>query len=600
MRAALVKRLPAYMIPSRIVVVPRLPVTVNGKLDVRELERLADSALGGSGGERKTPPATPTEKTLSALLGEVFEGRAPAVDEDFFALGMDSIVAIALVNRARRAGLAVHARAVLANPTIRDLAAALDRGVAQVASVDRESFGQVPPLPIVSWMYAHGNYRRFTQNMLLTVPEGATRADLTAMVQAVLDGHDVLRSQLTHTASGPRLVTREPGVVRADEVFTRIVDIPDDACGADLREATHAALEEIDPETGNMVRAAWFRRAVGGDLLFLAIHHLAVDVVSWHILTSDLTAAWEQIRCGVTPKVLDEPTSYRAFSQLLWQRAQSVESGVRQRDYWASQVQAPDPAIGHRKPDPEVDTWDSLQVTMIRTPAITTAAVLRASSRDEGVREALLTALTITLASWRRDRGQDPAGGALIALEGHGRADDVVGADTSGTVGWFTTVFPVRLGAGELTVDVDTAEVDPGAVLRLLTEITGHIGEIPFNGLDFGLLQDTAGVRELAGVAEPQVEFNYLGRADLMRNDGADWSIVTDETFADAMPIAPEPDLPLRYALDVVTGVESGPDGPVLTTQWRWSSTLFTSEDAVRLAELWSRSIAAVAAAVDR
>ncbi len=599
MRAALAKRLPAYMIPSRIVVVPRLPVTVNGKLDVRELERLAENALGDGSGARKTPPATPTEKTLGALIGEVFEGRAPGVDEDFFALGMDSIVAIALVNRARRAGLAVNARTVLANPTIRDLAAALDRGVTQVSSGDGETYGQVPPLPIVSWMFDHGNYRRFTQNMLLTVPEGVTRADLTTMLQTVLDGHDVLRSHLTHTAAGPRLITREPGAVQAAEVLTWIVDIPAAAGGADLRDATHAALEEIDPDTGNMVRAAWFRRPAGGDLLFLAIHHIAVDVVSWHILTSDLTAAWEQICSGATPKVLDEPTSYRAFSQLLWERADNVDSRTRQRDYWAAQVQAPDPAIGHRKPDPAVDTWASLQATMIRTPTATTAAVLRTASRDEGVREALLTALTITLASWRRGRGQDPTDGALIALESHGRADEVIGADTSGTVGWFTTVFPVRLGAGASTVDIDTAEVDPVAVRRLLTEITGHIAEIPFNGLDFGLLQQVAGVSELAGVAEPQVEFNYLGRADLMRNDSADWSIVTDETFADAMPIAPEPDLPLRYALDVVAGVEGGPDGPVLTTQWRWSSTLFTSEDAVRLAALWNRSIAAVAAAVD-
>lgn len=620
MRAVLAKHLPPYMIPARIVVVTALPVTVNGKLDVRELERLAEAASSTAGGSAGAAPVTPTEKTLSDLLADVFDGSAPGVDEDFFALGMDSIVAIALVNRARRAGLSVTARVVVANPTIRDLAAAVDRGAAQVGASDEATYGQVPPLPIVSWMYEHGNYRRFTQNMLLSVPEGVSAADLGVMLQAVLDGHDVLRSQLTHTAAGPRLTTRAPGAVRAADVLTRIVDVPGDTTGADLREATHAALDEIDPDTGDMVRAAWFRRPEGGDLLFLAIHHLVVDVVSWHILTADLSAAWERIRSGAAPKVLDELTSYRTWSQLMRQRAEGLvepghpersrnqESPVAtrslssgdQRAYWAAQVRGSDPAVGSRKPDPAIDTWASLQATVVRTPVATTASVLRGSTRDDGVREALLTALTITMASWRRERAEDHTGGALIALESHGRADDVVGADTSGTVGWFTTVFPVRLGAGELAVDAASAEADPGAVVRLLAAISGHISEIPFNGLDFGLLQQVAGVHELTGVAEPQVEFNYLGRADLMRNDGADWSIVTDDTFAAAMPIAPEPDLPLRYALDVVAGVEGGPDGPVLTTQWRWSSTLFTSADAARLAELWNRSITAVAAAVDR
>ncbi len=599
MRTALAARLPAYMIPARIVVLPRLPVTVNGKLDGRELERLAERSLaeGGSGGT--AAPSTATERTLSALLAEVFDGRAPGVDDDFFAFGMDSIVAISLVNKARRNELAVTARMVLATPTVRDLAAAIDRGAAQVVSAGEEGYGPVPPLPIVSWTYAHGNYRRFTQNMLLGVPEDISRADLDAVLQAVLDGHDVLRSVLEETAEGPRLVTREPGVVRAADVLTRVEDVPADAAGEHLRPATHAALDEIDPHTGNMLRAVWFRGPAGGDLLFLAIHHLAVDVVSWHILTADLAAAWEQVRSGGTPKVLAEPTSYRAWSQRMWERADHPEVPA-QRDYWAAQVEAPDPALGSRKPDPSIDTWESLRATVVRAPVRVTERILAALTRDEGVREVLLAALTMTLISWRRERGDDHTAGALLALESHGRADDALDADTSATVGWFTTVFPVRLGAGADAIDVAAAEADPAAAAKLLDSVTAHLAGVPGEGLDFGVLQRISGVPELTGAPEPQVEFNYLGRSDLMVRDRRAWSIVTDAAYADAMPIAPEPDLPLRYALDVVAGIEGGPVGPQLTTQWRWSSALFTEAEAGRLSELWNRSIAAIATAVDR
>ncbi|WP_280367088.1 non-ribosomal peptide synthetase [Nocardia wallacei] len=592
MRAALSDRLPAYMIPARVMVLPRIPVTVNGKLDTRELERLAEQTHTAAR-ESDAAPGTGTEKALAALLAEVFDGHAPGVDADFFALGMDSIVAISLVNAARRHGISVSARMVLANPTIRDLAAAIDRGETGATSTGADGYGEVIPLPIVAWMYAHGNYRRFTQNMLLTLPAGITRAQLEAVLQAVLDGHDALRSLSVDTPDGPRLVTREPGSVMASDVLTRIEDVPADADGRHLRPATHAAIDEIDPGTGDLVRAVWFRGRADGDVLFLAIHHLAVDVVSWHILTADLAAAWEQVRDGGTPKVMSEPTSYRAWSRSMVQRA-GHDDVLAQRDYWAAQVAGPDPALGSRKPDPARDTWDSLRANMIHTPADTTARVLGATTGSAGVREILLAALTMTLISWRRERGEDDTNGALIALESHGRADEAVGADSSGTVGWFTSVFPVRLGSGAMALDADTAAAE------LLDSVTAHVAEVPRHGVDFGLLQAVARVPELVDAPEPQVEFNYLGRSDLLENDRPAWSITTDAVFTEAMPIASEPDLPLRYALDVVAAVGNSPDGPRLSTQWRWSAALFTEADAKRLGELWNRSVAAIANVSER
>ncbi|WP_280316881.1 non-ribosomal peptide synthetase [Nocardia wallacei] len=588
MRAALSNRLPAYMVPARVMVLPRIPVTVNGKLDTRELGRLAEQHRTAAS-ETAVAPRTDTEKALAALLAEVFDGHAPGVDADFLALGMDSIVAIALVNAARRQGISVSARMVLANPTIRDLAAAIDRGETGATATGADGYGEVPPLPIVAWMYAHGGYRRFTQNMLLTLPADITRGELEAVLQAVLDGHDALRSRLVETPRGPRLVTREPGAVSASEVLTRIEDVPAEADGRHLRAATHAAIDEIDPGAGDMVRAVWFRGRADGDLLFLAIHHLAVDVVSWHILTADLATAWEQVRAGGTPKVMAEPTSYRAWSRLMVQRA-AHDDVLAHRDYWAAQVAGPDPALGSRKPDPARDTWESLRATMFHTPADTTARVLSVATGNAGVREILLAALTMTLISWRRERGEDDTTGALIALESHGRADEAVGADSSGTVGWFTSVFPVRLGAGASALDAGT----------LLDSVTAHIGAVPRHGVDFGLLQAVARVPELADAPEPQVEFNYLGRTDLLEHDRPAWSITTDAAFTAAMPIAPEPELPLRYAMDVVAAVGNSSEGPRLTAQWRWSAALFTESEVMRLGELWNHSIAAIANVSER
>ncbi|MGW4353474.1 amino acid adenylation domain-containing protein [Nocardia sp. NPDC004582] len=581
-RAALAESLPAYMIPARVLALPRLPVNTNGKLDGPALTRLAEAALADTGSD--TAPRTATEKELAELLAELFDGRAPGVDDDFFALGVDSIVAISLVNKARRRGLTLTPRMVLATPTIRALAAALD--AADTAAAERVAdYGVVRPLPVVSWMYEYGAYRRFTQTALLRLPVGIDRPAIEAALQGVLDGYDTLRSSLTDTEDGPRLVTAPPGAVRAADILTHIAD-PADTAKA-VRSVARVLMDEIDPRTGDMVRAAWFSGTDQGDVLLLSIHHLAVDVVSWHLLIAALGAG----------AALPESTSYREFSERLAERAESAEI-LSQSAYWRDQLDAPDPAIGRRIPYPDTDTWSSLRVASAVTPVAVTERVLASLTRDEGVREFLLTALTVTLASWRRERAQDPAHGALIALEGHGRADDLLGTDTSNTLGWFTTVFPVRLGAGA-TVDIERAEQDPAAARALLDAVTAQLSAIPNGGLDYGLLRYTTGVPELATARHPQVEFNYLGRVDLSGQAADSWSLLTGPLNAE-LPLDPEPDLPLRYALDVIAGIGSTPEGPRLTTNWRWSETLFTEAEATRLTELWQRSLAALAAAATR
>ncbi|NKY30160.1 non-ribosomal peptide synthetase [Nocardia gamkensis] len=600
LRSALADRLPAYMIPARLVALPRLPVNANGKLDVRELAVLAEHSLAGENAAAAAEPETETERALTAVLTEVFDGRTPGVAEDFFALGMDSIVAISLVNKARRHGIAIDVRMVLAAPTIRDLAAAIDSRASAVSErvPSGDDYGPVLPLPIVSWMHRQPRFRRLAQHVLLALPEGISGADLEAVLQAVLDGHDTLRSRLDETADGPRLVTREPGCVSASDVLTiREFDGTADGFDAVPAQAARLAFDQLDPAAGDMVRAVWLRGAPGGDILFLAIHHLAVDVVSWGILTADLAAAWEQVVSGAVPKAIAEPTSYRHWCQLMWERAEQPDV-LAQRDYWVEQVSGPDPAVGSRKPLP-TDTWASLRLTSASVPASATARILATPTRTDGVREFLLAALTMTLVSWRRERGQTHDAGALIGLESHGRADAVVGADTSGTVGWFSATYPVRLGVGANAIDVERAQAQPTLARALLDSVAAHMASVPEQGLDFGLLQSVLALPELSGAPEPQVEFNYLGRVDLGGQADRTWSMITDPAVTATLPIAPEPELPLRYSLGLIAAVHTTEAGPRLMITWRWSAALFTQSEMDRLAALWERSVTALVAALD-
>ena len=148
------------------------------------------------------------------------------------------------------------------------------------------------------------------------------------MLQLLLDGHEVLRSILTET---PR--RSAPGHPRTRCGQRRRSAVPGGGTDFDRsrirrqpsRDSARKVMDEIDPPAGEMVRAVWFAGGSNGtggrQLLLLTIHHLVVDVVSWHILVSDIKEAWRSVQAGVAPKALPEFTSYRRWSQLMWERA---------------------------------------------------------------------------------------------------------------------------------------------------------------------------------------------------------------------------------------------------------------------------------------
>ena len=594
LRGALADRLPAYMIPARVVALSGLPLNANAKLDVRALDALAERTLAGAVHDGATNASTATEVALCEVFAEQFGGVVPHLDDDFFALGLDSIVAISLVTAARRRGVAVSPRMMLTNTTIRSLAAFVDSAAATATESGEEDYGEVLPLPMTTWLCEYGNYRRFAHTVLVRLPAGIDGGVLEGLLQLLLDGHDTLRSTMLDTADGPRLVTREPGVVAAADVLT-CVDLAgpsDDDLLAAIAEATPRALAEIDPATGAMVRAVWLR-GHGRDVLLVVAHHLTVDPVSWHIMLGDLGEAWRAAGSGAQPAMLPEYTSYRRWSRLLWQRAASAEI-LAQTRYWSTQVSAPDPALGSRHHQPDRDRWSSINVAHAVLSAADTERILSALTKAEGVREFLLAAMTMTIASWRRECGREPGSGALIALEGHGRADAVVDVDTTNTVGSFITAYPVRLGVG-LRVDVEHAERTPGTARALLDSVGEHLAGIPNEGLDYGLLRYITRVEELQKASEPQVQFSYLGRLDLGDAATTPWRMLA-QPYLGALPLAPEPELPLRFAMLTSAMVAATPDGPQLMTMFRWSDALFTASDIDRFTELWQRCIAVLAA----
>ncbi|MFI9254336.1 amino acid adenylation domain-containing protein [Streptomyces sp. NPDC053069] len=580
--------LPDHMVPAVLLPLERMPLTAHGKVDRKALPapQFAVTTTG------RTAARTPQEEILCQVLAEVLGVPGIGVDDNFFALGGDSISSIQVVGKARRAGLVITSRDVFQYRTPAAIAAVAKR-TDRVEEAETDGIGELELTPIVDQLRADlaglpTAVREFAQYVTITLPAGAGAdpARLQRALQAVLDRHDALRTKLTVPVPGLwSLETLPHGAVSATEVLSRIET---EGTGADqdalLDEQIAAARARLRPEDGLLVQAVLLdegeERAAR---LLLVIHHLAVDGVSWRILLPDLRAAWDG-----TP-LSPVGTSYRRWAKVLSEQARTTRR-TAELPLWDEVLGAATTELADRPLDPARDVHGSAGRFRLELSPAQTAAVLGRvpAAFHAEVNEVLLTGFALALA--HRGAGSR----ALVELEGHGREPIADGLDLSRTVGWFTSVYPVGLDVGE----PDWAEVWNGGAScgEALKRVKESLRALPDHGIGHGLLRhlnpQTAAV--LARCAAPRIGFNYLGRFATDSGSG-DWSMV-----AGASGLTAAPETPLRHALELVAMTEDRADGPVLVADWTWAGELLAEQEVHRLAEDWFRALEALAAHAER
>ncbi|HEX2516727.1 MAG TPA: condensation domain-containing protein, partial [Chloroflexota bacterium] len=585
LRAYLQERLPAYMVPGAFVTLNALPLTPNGKLDRKALPAPETAGAGADGhGDEEAdgapapvPPRTAAETTLAGIWAEVL-GLPLArvgVEDNFFALGGDSILSIQVVARATRAGLRLTPRQLFQHQTVAELAAVA--GTAPAVQAEQETLtGPVPLTPIQRWFFEQDlpAPQHWNQAHVVTAPRPLRPDLLRAAVGHVLEHHDALRLRFRRTPEGDWAQEYAP----PDEVPCRAVDLSDlsaERQGAALEALAGEAQASLDLEHGPLLRAV--HCILGGERperLLIAIHHLVVDAVSWPILLEDLQDAYRQLEQGQAPRLAPKTTGFRTWAGRLMEHTAS-DAVQAERDYWASQPWESVRPLPVDVAAPEANVEGTAQAVVASlTPEETQALLQDAPGTYRArVEDLLLTALAQSFAAWTGERS------LLVDLEGHGREPLFEDIDLSRTVGWFTALYPVLL-------TLDTELGGPPGGLKAIKE---QLRRVPGKGLGYGLLRylDAGGAGALRSLPQPEVSFNYLGRVEQPVAAQPDAGQAGQAAPALLVPAGGDcgplydPRSPRRHLLDVVCDVSEGR----LQLRWIYSPAVHRRETVQGLAD---------------
>ncbi|MFI9272171.1 non-ribosomal peptide synthase/polyketide synthase [Kitasatospora sp. NPDC052896] len=426
LRAHLERLLPAYMVPAAYVPVAAMPLTANGKLDRRALP--APGPDGFATGHDRTAPRTRAERLVAAAWTDVLDTDEVGADDDFFALGGDSILAVRVTSRLRAAfGADVSPRLLFTHPTLSDLAAALGdpagtgsspADVIPAADPDAE-----PPLSYAQqrlWFldrFEPGS-TEYTTLSALRLRGPLDVGALGTALDALVARHEALRTTYAEQDGRARQVVRPP-----EPVELPCEDLLGAAPAALDALLEHVAATPFDLATGPLLRARLVRLADDEHMLVLAVHHIATDGWSMAVLGRDLGELYAAAREGRRPDLPALPVRYTDYAA--WQRARTdrVEEDL---GYWRRALDGMVPLeLPTDRPRPAVRTRDGALVTFTLPAALTGRLRERGREADATLYMTLLTACQVLLARWAGE--EDIAVGTVTSGRERSELHDVVG-----------------------------------------------------------------------------------------------------------------------------------------------------------------------------
>lgn len=311
------------------------------------------------------------------------------------------------------------------------------------------------------------------------------------------------------------------------------------------------------------------------DRLLIVVHHLVVDSVSWRILLADFSTAYQQLERSATIQLPPKTTSFQDWANRLIAYAQSKPL-LAELDYWLADSSSQLASLPIDYPEGQIhNTNASTAFVDTMLDAVQTRALLEdvPQAYHTQILDVLLTALVQSFAKWSGSQS------LLVDLEGHGREDLFPDVDLSRTIGWFTTVFPVRL------------ELKESYRATALKSIKEQLRQVPCRGIGYGLLRylttDETVHSRLQHLLPAEVKFNYLGQIDLAITDSLILGLAKESMGELRSPLGRR-----RYLLEVNSWIAE----EKLHLRWSYSQNIHQQTTIAQLAQAFINALSALIA----
>ncbi|KAG5755030.1 hypothetical protein H9Q70_002355 [Fusarium xylarioides] len=477
---------PDYMIPRLWIPMASLPINSSGKADRRRIsEWIKNLDLSSySDLEHQVEDGlhvTSTERQLREIWSNVLNRPFNHISyrRSFLSLGGDSITAMQVVSACRKQGLIVTVRQILQSPAISELALRVKEASDKLGDeqlpieIPDEPFDLSPAQKMFfqdiapSGLRADGPHR-FNQSVCFRIPQNVAANTVARAIEAIVTKHAMLRARFQTDQDSQGWQQRVEKQIMGSYRF-QTHKVSDDAATEDIIRHSQGSL---DLEYGPVFAVDVFEME-DGQLINLTAHHLVIDLMSWRILAADLEhfLRFETLQPSLS---LPFPTWSKALMNQAKTVAKPEESNVRPWSYWGL--------------EPGSFVREDQVVEKLAIDADTSAQLLGPAneSLQTGVTDILLAALHQSFGDVFTDRSTP-----TIHVEGHGRD---AGGDVSETVGWFTTVTPLKVtntNTGFIPIlqqvkdfrklNVDTTALDFAAKYNSSSSSPQNLIEIVFN-----------------------------------------------------------------------------------------------------------------------
>lgn len=506
-------KVPSYMVPATWIVVESIPLTPSGKIDRVRVKRWIEAMtqedylqigdIDVEAAPEMTPASTDLATRLQEVVGHVLNlpCEAMALHRSFLNLGGDSISAMQVMTQCKANGMSLRIKDILHCKTLSELASCI-KSVGKSSFYIEESPGTLFDLSPIQQLYFQlepngsvpGGASRYNQSFMLRLNRHTSSKRLGKAIDAVVRRHSMLRARFKRVDGGswqqyfvlptPRTYSFKEHQVSNKREIEQIVAV------------TQA---DIDILNGPVFSADLFNDR-GGQLLSLVAHHAVVDLVSWRTIMQEIEEALDS---GSEFSKKQKPLSFQSWCKLQAEysiqnltpkKALPIDIAPSNLEYWG--MAGKENRIG-----------DTLQQCFI-LDAETTLLLLgpechRALKTDplDIFLSALVHSFSITFADRRTP---------TIFREGHGREpwDDEI--NIAGTVGWFTSIYPVHVDACD-------------DIFETVRRMKDNRRAVPGNGWPyFACRYNTPeGINAFGGMNGEEIQFDYLGLYQQLQREGA-------------------------------------------------------------------------------